>query len=269
MGSLNVRGINNKIKRRGVFEWATCKDIDILMLQECYCSKSNVTEWSDEWKGKVIFSHGSKHSRGTMVLFRKGFDMEIVTKIEDKNGRFIILKSIIQGETFILINLYAPNTMKEKQVFFKDLCSEMEGMNIGVTDKIIMAGDWNTIQKSNIDKYGGREFQENTMVNSMTELLGEFNLVDIWRMHNPDKRKYTFRQKTPLILSRLDYYMVSNSLQDIIVKADITPSIWSDHSAITLFVKHLPPTKKGNGYWKFNGSLVKDEKYVYELSKKN
>ena len=102
----------------------------------------------------------------------------------------------------------------------------------------------------------------------MTELLGEFNLIDIWRIHNPVKRKYTYRQKTPLILSRLDYYMVSNSLQDNIVKADITPSIWSDHSAVTLFVKHLPPTKKGNSYWKFNSSLVKNENYVVELGNK-
>ena len=99
----------------------------------------------------------------------------------------------------------------------------------------------------------------------MRELLGQFDLVDIWRILNPEKRRYTFRQKTPLILSRLDYYMVSNSLQDNIVKTDIIPSIWSDHSAITLFVKHLPPTKKGNGYWKFNSSLVSDNKYVTDL----
>ena len=115
MGSLNVRGINNKIKRRGVFEWATCKDIDILMLQECYCSKSNVTEWSDEWKGKFIFSHGSKHSRGTIVLFRKGFDMEIVTrivtriynsKINNSRGNFYLNQSLCskhnEGKTGIL-----------------------------------------------------------------------------------------------------------------------------------------------------------------------
>lgn len=162
--------------------------------------------------------------------------------------------------------MYAPNTMKDKITFFKEICYLVEGMNISNNDNIIMAGDWNSIQQVNIDKYGGRELHGNTVVNSMTELLGQFDLVDIWRIRNPEKRRYIFRKKTPLILSRLDYYMVSNSLQDNIVKTDIIPSIWSDHSAITLYVKHLPPSKKGNGYWKFNSSLVSDKKYVTDLS---
>ena len=265
VGSLNVRGINNKIKRTGVFEWAGSKKFDVLMLQECYCSQDIETQWSDEWGGKCLFSHGTEHGKVTMILLKRAFDIEIDSSVSDNSGRYIIVKSIIQGEPFILINVYAPNTMKEKLTFFKDLCNSIEGMNISNNDNIIMAGDWNSIQQVKIDKYGGRELHCNTVVNSMRELLGQFDLVDIWRILNPEKRRYTFRQKTPLILSRLDYYMVSNSLQDNIVKTDIIPSIWSDHSAITLFVKHLPPTKKGNGYWKFNSSLVSDNKYVTDL----
>ena len=56
------------------------------MLQECYCSEDNVTAWSDEWGGTCIFAHGSKHSKGTMMMFKPGFDIEIVEKLIDKGG---------------------------------------------------------------------------------------------------------------------------------------------------------------------------------------
>ena len=36
IGSLNIRGINNDIKRNAVFKWAKLKNFDILFLQECY-----------------------------------------------------------------------------------------------------------------------------------------------------------------------------------------------------------------------------------------
>ena len=49
---------------------------------------------------------------------------------------------------------------------------------------------------------------------------------------------------------------------------DVDPSIWSDHSAVTLFIKHLTKAKKGNNHWKFNSSLVEDKYYVTLLSDK-
>ena len=41
VGSLNVRGINNVMKRESVFKWAKKKKIDILFLQETYSSVEN------------------------------------------------------------------------------------------------------------------------------------------------------------------------------------------------------------------------------------
>ena len=86
IGSLNVRGINDKVKRNGIFNWAQEEDFDILLLQECYCCENIETEWADEWGGSCLFSHGSKHSKGTMMLFKQGFDISIVENI-DINGR--------------------------------------------------------------------------------------------------------------------------------------------------------------------------------------
>lgn len=262
--SLNVRGINNKVKRLSIFDWARKKNFDVIMLQECYCSEDDMTAWSDEWGGTCIFAHGSKHSKGTMMMFKPGFDIEILEELIDKEGRYIIARVLIQGEPFNLINVYAPNTMRDKHIFFLHLKEEIESHDID-DGNLIIGGDWNTIQDGKLDKKGGKELHCETVTKSMTELLDQLDLTDVWRLRNPKSSRFTFRQKTPLIQSRLDFFMISNILQDTVVEAEIIPSVWSDHSAVVLGIKHLPDYERGSSHWKFNASLCEDKDYVNSL----
>ena len=48
--------------------------------------------------------------------------------------------------------------------------------------------------------------------------------LDIWRIRNPEKRKFTWRQKKPFIQRRFDYWLTSDWLQDFIEETDIIPS---------------------------------------------
>ena len=152
VGSLNVRGLNNDIKRKAVFEWAKKKSFDVLMLQECYCDEVSSSKWSHEWGTKCFFSHGSKHSRGTMLLFKNGFDVEVLKVLTDTNGRYIIAKVKIEGELFCFVNIYGPTKSNEKQAFFNIVTDKLTEAEILVSDKIIIGGDWNCILNSNIDK---------------------------------------------------------------------------------------------------------------------
>ena len=59
--------------------------------------------------------------------------------------------------------------------------------------------------------------------NSLSEIIKlneTFNLCDIWRVRNPNKKLFTFRQKhfTGIRQQRLDYIFVSNSLQESVKK---------------------------------------------------
>ena len=90
VGSLNVRGINDDVKRKGIFDWAK-KQFDIVMLQECYCCKDIEAKWVDEWEGDCLFSHGSKHSKRTMIHFKRGLDIDIELEQIDNLGRYIIV----------------------------------------------------------------------------------------------------------------------------------------------------------------------------------
>ena len=224
--------------------------------------------WRDEWGGHILFSHGSVHSKGTLILFKPNFDINIQSEVCDENGRFIILNLDIQDINYVFINIYSPNKEKDKNVFWKTMCETMKTMNINRNDNIIAGGDWNSIFNPELDKSGGKAECSNKVSSEFFHLMDDYDLVDIWRLRNPNKKRFTFRQKTPLVQTRLDYFLTSSNIQETITVADIIPSVWSDHSAIAIGVKHMPQNSKGPGYWKFNSLMADDQIFVADLNRK-
>lgn len=83
----------------------------------------------------------------------------------------------------------------------------------------------------------------------------EHDLTDIWRIRNTTETRFTWRQKTPIIV----YWLVSDCLQVDIDTVDIIAAIRKDHSAKTL--SGLDENVRGPYFWKFNSSLVNDPDY--------
>ena len=90
----------------------------------------------------------------------------------------------------------------------------------------------------------------------------EYNLIDIWRLRNPDKRQFTWRKRNPIIQRRIDFWLISDDLQDDVKKTEIIPAIKTDHSAISLSINSLKDQPFGPSYWKFNSSLLEDHNYI-------
>ena len=99
------------------------------------------------------------------------------------------------------------------------------------------------------------------MIQDFSENLG---LTDIWRLFNPDARRYTWRQIQPVIHCRLDFFLVSESSLCDVTHTDILPGFKTDHSMITLNVA-LHSNPRGNGFWKLNTSLLSETRYVQEI----
>ena len=59
-------------------------------------------------------------------------------------------------------------------------------------------------------------------------------LIDIWRLKSPTVKRFTFRQRQPLIRSLLDYFLISTCINDMVDKTKILTSFCSDHSCIEL-----------------------------------
>ncbi|VDI73640.1 Hypothetical predicted protein, partial [Mytilus galloprovincialis] len=89
------------------------------------------------------------------------------------------------------------------------------------------------------------------------EIKDTLLLLDPWRTCYPSDRKFTWRQKSPIKQSRLDYYLVSEDLLTLMESTKIIPGYRTDHSAIIFTFT----AKRGKGYWKFNSQLLREPAY--------
>ena len=196
-----------------------------------------------------------------MVLVRSDLDFSVKSVNLDTEGRAIIMEAEVQGSLFLFVNIYAPNKVQDQCRFFENLNKNIEDFAVNKEHRIIVGGDFNVTLDSDLDCSGGKPFKKES-VKQIQDLCLDFDLVDIWRIRNPECKRFTWRQKSPFIQRRLDYWLINDSSQDDIEKSDIIPSINSDHSAILLHFNSLDKPEYGPSFWKFNASLIDDDDFV-------
>jgi len=121
-----------------------------------------------------------------------------------------------------------------------------------------------------LETLGGNPKLKIGSIEQLQSLLQELDLCDIWRIRNPDSKRFTwsgYAQGTASncnnrLHRRLDFFYISDSLQPLVQYTDIIPAPATDHSAITLSLKSLPKSTHGPSFWKINNSLLQDSKYV-------
>ena len=96
-------------------------------------------------------------------------------------------------------------------------------------------------------------------------MMEENELSDIFRIRCPDSRQFTWRCKNPLKQRRLDYLLISDSLQHAV---ETIPSVQSDHSVLKMKLSSLQERKQGPSYWTFNISLLYDNTFVTKMKEK-
>ena len=130
-------------------------------------------------------------------------------------------------------------------------------------NNIVIGGDFNCPLSPTIDKKGGILIQRKSVTSCIVCLQTQLDLVDIWRIKNPDVESFTWSKKSPRIFCHLDYWLISNNLNDSVQLTDIIPALRTDHDAIYLeFDGELDNECRGPNYWKMNCSLLDDEEYV-------
>ena len=65
-------------------------------------------------------------------------------------------------------------------------------------------------------------------------MISENDLCDIYRSRNPETKHFMWHRKSLFKQRRLDFFLVSDALQENIKVVDIIPSVQSDHSTTTL-----------------------------------
>ena len=268
--SLNVRGLRERAKRKNIFEWCKIKGGDVIFLQETYSTKDVEETWRTEWGGPILFSHGTNHSRGSIILISPKLKLKVGQVDVDEEGRYILFNAETQGINLVFGNVYFPTRDKEQLQFrFLEKLDTLLSKKLIPKCSIILGGDFNSILDYKLDYLGPRIVLNDKFSDTLKEFLGKYSLQDIWRKRNPDEKQFTFRQKSPVVESRLDYWFVSLGLGNLVDTCDILTSIAPDHSGIRLKFNQLKDEfKYGKSYWKFNNSLCEDKVFVDTMKDK-
>ena len=253
--SLNVRGIADRNKGRGIFDFYR-KQCDVLCLQETHSTPEVEAIWTSKWGGRILFAHGSSSSGGVMILFNKTKFYNIWRVQTDLDGCFIICDvDDCENDHICIINLYAPNT--DNPGFFKNLLSLTDS---NAASKILI-GDFNLILDENLDQ-SNRKMNNKKSSDFLKSYMQEHFLVDVWRIRNPDIRRYSwFRNKPNRVASRLDMAIVSDEVARCVPNIMYFTGLHTDHSALFLAVE-FSKQERGVGYWKFNCNLLSDIDFV-------
>ena len=135
-----------------------------------------------------------------------------------------------------------------------ELCDLLEKVEFKENTKVIWGGgggDFNMIFNTALDADNTPSLKTNTL-KKVYSIMEDHDLCDIFRIRNPHM------QRTPLIQHRLDYFLISNELQEEVEHIDILPSVASDHSVVHLKFALSGQNSRGKSYWKFNNYLTED-----------
>ena len=215
----NVKGLGDKKKRQKQFRWLQdqVKHKGVIFMQETHSCNETQKKWIEEFgkKNKLLFSHGKSNARGVAIGFCGNFDYDLKKSEIDSDGRFIIIEAKINDETFILINFYNENEEVNQLKLMEKLEQTLKKFDDVNQKEIVLSGDFNFTFDLQLEAEGGNPKLKNNSIAKFIKLKETYDLIDIWRVRNPNAKKYTFRQRhaTGLLQRRLDFIFVSNSMQ--------------------------------------------------------
>ena len=102
--------------------------------------------------------------------------------------------------------------------FFQYLSTTLHVTDFESDDSVIIGEDFNCLLDLAKDKKGGILILHQHLINSIENIQSEFNLHDIWRVKNPTTLSFTWSKTSPFIFCRFNYWMISDSLHDLLPK---------------------------------------------------
>ena len=81
---------------------------DVIFVQETHSTPYFEARWRNEWRGRIIFSHGTYRTRGAMILICKKVKIKNNKTYVDPEGRYVLADISHANNKYTLANLYAP-----------------------------------------------------------------------------------------------------------------------------------------------------------------
>ena len=143
---------------------------------------------------------GSSHSRGVAILINTFTLQVFIKETRDDSGRILVMLAEIQGLLVVLVNAYTPNI--DDPSFFGLLEHKVSEMG---NYPVIMGRDFNQVWDPVLHRQPSTPLPRRS-VNVLKDMCEGLGLVDIWHLHSPTSREYTFFSLPHGSLSRIDYF---------------------------------------------------------------
>ena len=132
--SINCRGLNTYEKRLKLYTLLNDSECDIIFLQETHYILENEFKYNTRWHGTSVHCFSdSVHRRGVSILFRKGLNFDIMNIHRSNDGRKLLVNIHLDDSDITLINIYAPNIVKDRCEFFKKTFSWINKLHVTMT----------------------------------------------------------------------------------------------------------------------------------------
>ena len=243
--SWNVNGIRACLNK-GFADAFKQLDADIFCIQETKCQPEQIEL---EFEGYTSYwNSAEKKGYSGTAIFTKQKPLNVTYGIgieeHDKEGRVITL----EFEKFYMVDIYTPNSKRElerldyRQIWEDEIRKYL--LKLNETKPVIMCGDLNVAHKE-IDLKNPKTNRRNAGFTDeerqkMTELL-DAGFIDSFRYLYPDKENayswwsYMGHAREKNVGWRIDYFIVSKSIENQIKEAKIYPEIMgSDHCPVGL-----------------------------------
>ena len=123
---------------------------------------------------------------------------------------------------FRLFNVYTPNT--DSPTFFRELSTLIQE---GAQDYTFICDDLNLTLNTDMDSCN------RVLLDTMNTSV----MIDFLRAIHPKTKCYTWRRQNPIKQARLDYFIGSQTMLDLIIKCNISAGYRSDYSSIEVLLK--------------------------------
>jgi exonuclease III len=264
--SYNAKGLAGSRKRLEVFNWIKKDFKGIVFIQEAHCKKIKEKAWSKQLgrQYEIYFSHGSTQRNGVVTIIPRNYVKYVTKDWSDKEGRIKLIQLTINQTIYSLLNVYAPTADKPKEqiTFFNQLDKIFSEIS---HTKILSGGDFNSVFNPLLDKHKPKENEKPLKAaQELKNIIESHNLIDIWRVTNPNTKKFTWSGRTAngISKSRIDYWLISDTIQYQCSNIDIGLGYRSDHNPVVLTYAEKDNKNKGRGYWKLNNLLLNDNEYI-------
>ena len=233
---------------------------DIILLQEVHSDKKSISQWETEWGSQWTCSHGETNARGVAILTSRKFSKiaKISNVISDKEGRMVLCNINVENQDFLVGSIYGHNT--DNPVVIENISCNISKYD---AENIIIGGDFNFVLGDNDSK--NRQPSHRTCREHVIQLMDNFDLVDIWRIMNPDLFGFTWYKMRPSpMFCRLDWFLINTGAQSCVKACNIFRCQGTDHDGVSLCI-NIDNYKRGPGTWKFNNQLLCDDNFIVKM----